>query len=310
MRLSELFDINYGQRKYHNKESLSGGGTLLISSQAEDNGCYGFFDIKANFKPPFISVPSTGSIGEAFVQTTKCSVDDNCLTLIPKEKYFTEYLFYIASMIRHHKWRFMYGRQLTPERIGRIEVMDSSEFKTSLDFSEFSKKLIPKKQEVRPRKIKYQTKQVLLSNLFYINSGEYHSINNLKKGDIPLISCSDMDNGIAGFYDIPEDKTDRSCITVAYDGKPLTAKFHDYKFSAYDNVGVLTPKEELKKTTLNFITILLNIERWRYGYGRKCYKQKLGKLSIKLPVTKEGKLDETVIEEIMKNKDILGFFKG
>ena len=309
MKLSDLFNLEYGQRKYHNKENLSNGKTLLISSQAEDNGCYGFFDIQTKFKPPFISVPSTGSIGEAFVQTSKCCVDDNCLVLIPKEKYSLEYLFYIASMIRHNKWRFMYGRQLTPERIGRIDILNPNQFKIKLDFMKFVKELTPKKQEIKSIKIKYKTKEFLLSDLFIINSGEYHSINNLKEGKIPLISCSDTENGIAGFYNISDDKTDKNCITITYDGKPLTAKFHDYKFSAYDNVGILTPKEELKKTTLIFITILLNIERWRYGYGRKCYKQKLERLKIKLPITDKGILDEDTIESIMKNKDIFGSFK-
>jgi len=309
MKLSELFKINYGQREYHNKENLVNGKTLLISSQAGDNGCYGFFNIKTKFQPPFISVPSTGSIGEAFVQLYNCCVDDNCLTLIPKKKYPIEYLFYISSIIRHNKWRFMYGRQLTPQRIGRVEVLTPSQFKTKLDFIKLPNSLKPNKQKAKAIDVKYNKKEFELSDLFYINSGEYHSINNLKKGEIPLISCSDLDNGISGFYNIPNDKTDRDCITIAYDGKPLTAKFHNYKFSAYDNVGVITPINPLKKTTLLFITLLLNLERWRYGYGRKCYKQKLGKLKIKLPVDKNGNVDEETIEKIMKNRDILGYFK-
>src|SRR3989339_140906 len=111
MKLEQLFNINYGQREYHSKENL-------------DNG-------------------------ETFVQLYPCCVDDNCLVLIPKEEYSLEYLFYIATVIRHHKWRFMYGRQITPERLGRVEVLDFEEFETKLDFREIYKKLIPKKQEVK-----------------------------------------------------------------------------------------------------------------------------------------------------------------
>jgi len=309
MKLSEFFNMGYGQREYHNKENLISGETLLISSQAEDNGCYGFFDVQVNYQPPFITVPSTGSIGEAFVQTRPCCVDDNCLVLIPKNRYKIEYLFYIASIIRQHKWRFMYGRQITPERLGRIDVLSLEQFKTKINFTDLRNLLTPKKQKTKEINLKYNKKDFFLSDLFHINSGEYHSINDLREGKVPLISCSDLDNGIAGFYDIPDNKTDKNCITVAYDGKPLTAKFHNYKFSAYDNVGVLTPIEEMRKTTLLFITILLNIERWRYGYGRKCYKQKLENLKIKLPVNKNEKIDEEIIEKIMKNRDILGYFK-
>ena len=190
-----------------------------------------------------------------------------------------------------------------------IFILNPSQFEIKLDFLKFVNELTPKKQEVKSSKINYNIGEFLLSNLFEINSGDYHSVNNLKDGKVPLISCSDIDNGIVGFYNIPENKTYKNCITIAYDGKPLTTKFHNYKFSAYDNVGVLTSKKELRKTTFIFITILLNIERWRYGYGRKCYKQKLERLKIKLPITNENKLDEYTIENIIKNKDIFGFFK-
>ncbi|PIN78121.1 hypothetical protein COV15_00475 [Candidatus Woesearchaeota archaeon CG10_big_fil_rev_8_21_14_0_10_34_12] len=310
MKLSELFDIDYGQREYHNKEDLDNGKTLLISSQAEDNGCYGFFSVKTKFQPPFISVPSTGSIGEAFVQLYNCCVDDNCLTLIPKQKYPMEFLFYISSIIRHNKWRFMYGRQLTPERIGRVEVLNPSEFKTKLNFLKMVAELKPKKQQIEDIDYKHKKEEFEIKDLFSVNSGEYHSINKLRKGEIPLISCSDVNNGIAGFYDIPEENTHKDCITIAYDGKPLTTKYHNYKFSAYDNVGVLTPLKEMKKTTLLFITLLLNIERWRYGYGRKCYKQKLERLKIKLPINNKKEVDEDFIAEIMDNRDIFNYFKS
>ena len=309
MKIAELFKIDYGQREYHNKEDLINGKTLLISSQAEDNWCYGFFIVKTNFQPPFISVPSTGSIGEAFVQLYDCCVDDNCLTLIPKQKYSMEFLFYIASIIRHHKWRFMYGRQLTPERIGRVEVLNPSEFNTKLNFIKMINELKPKEQKTKEISYQHKKEELEIQVLFDVNSGEYHSINKLKKGKIPLVSCSDMDNGIAGFYDIPDENTHKDCITIAYDGKPLTAKYHNYKFSAYDNVGVLTPLKKMKKTTLIFITLLLNIERWRYGYGRKCYKQKLERLKIKLPINNNGQVDEIFIEEIMNNRDVFGYFK-
>ena len=310
MKLEQLFNINYGQREYHSKENLDNGKTLLISSQGGDNGCYGFFDIEVKFKLPFITVPSTGSIGEAFVQLYPCCVDDNCLVLIPKEEYSLEYLFYIATVIRHHKWRFMYGRQITPERLGRVEVLDVGKFKAKLEFKEISKQLTPIKQEIKDIEYNHKRRNFLLLELFNITSGEYHSINNLKVGKVPLISCSDNDNGISGFYDIPNNKIHKHCLTVTYDGRPLTTKFHNYKFSAYDNVGVLIPKFNIKKTTLLFICLILNIERWRYGYGRKCYKQKLEKLSIKLPVNKDNEVDEAYIEKIMKNRDIFGYFRN
>lgn len=82
--IGRFFSIGYGQRELHSKEALSDGPSLIVSSSGMDNGCYGFFDFNKLIKPPFVSVPSTGSIGEAAVQTRPCGVVDDCLILTPK----------------------------------------------------------------------------------------------------------------------------------------------------------------------------------------------------------------------------------
>ena len=247
IKLKNIFDIEYGDRNYADKSVLDKGKTLLIASQGVDNGAYGFFDIPKKYNPPIISVPRTGSIGYAFVQLTECNITDDCMVMSPKSEMKIEYLFYVSSMIRLKKWRFNYARKITPERLGEVEVLTPNEFKTKLSFRDLAKKLIPKKQKVKNIEYKQNKKEFILSDLFIIKSGEYHSVNNLQKGEIPLISCSDLDNGISGFYKIPNNNIHKDEITIAYDGKPLTAKYHNYKFSAYDNVGILTPKNNMKK---------------------------------------------------------------
>lgn len=306
--LNNLFKISYGQKQYHNKEGLEEGKTLLIASQGIDNGCYGFFDITAKYNPPIITVPSTGSIGEAFVQLIPCCVNDDCLVLIPRKKYTNEFLFYATAKVRTWKWRFNYGRKITPNRLGKLELKNPSEFVTSLDFKKLKNQITPKKRIVSHIDYEEEKKEFLLSEIFEINTGTYHSTANLKKGKIPLISCSENDNGIAGFYDIPLKNTYVNTITVAYDGRPLTAKYHNYRFAAYDNVGVLVPRLEFRNSTLLFITILLNIERWRYSYGRKCYCQKIQKLVIKLPV-KNNLINEDYIEKTVKNTTYWSFLE-
>ena len=307
--LNEIFDIEYGNEECSDKSILDNGKTLLIASQGVDNGAYGFFDVPIRYNPPIITVPRTGSIGYAFIQFSNCSVTDDCMVLIPKKQMTKEYLFYIASMIRLTKWRYNYARKITPERLGRLEVKRLEEFETSISYDELADKLIPEKQKVRQIDYRPTKKEFLLSKLFDIVTGDYHSVEDLKEGKIPLVSCSDNDNGIAGFYDIPIEKTYNNMITVAYDGRPLTAKYHDYRFVAYDNVGILIPTREYKKSTLLFITILLNIERWRYSYGRKCYRQKIENLTLKLP-TKDGELDEEFIEKIIRNRDLFDYVRS
>jgi len=111
------FEIFYGQKALHNKEELLTGTSLIISSSGIDNGCYGFFDFDALIQPPFVTVPSTGSIAEAHVQEWPCGVTDDCLILVPKKDTPHEMLYIAAAVVRSEGWRFSYGRKATPSRI-------------------------------------------------------------------------------------------------------------------------------------------------------------------------------------------------
>lgn len=115
--IGHYFDVGYGQRELHSKEALAEGLALVISSSGADNGCYGFFDFPRLIKPPFVTVPSTGSIGEAAVQTRPCGVVDDCLLLVPKPGTPEEMLYIAAATLRREAWRFDYGRKMTPRRI-------------------------------------------------------------------------------------------------------------------------------------------------------------------------------------------------
>ena len=113
------FDIFYGMKELHSREGISPGAALVISPTEAYNGCYGWLEFSNLIQPPFVTVAQTGSIGEAFIQLEPCAVNDDCLILLPKEGTHTEVadLVLCAASLRAEKWRFTYGRKLTPPRI-------------------------------------------------------------------------------------------------------------------------------------------------------------------------------------------------
>jgi len=120
--LAYNFLIYYGQKELHSKEHLLPGSSLVISSSGANNGCYGFFDFENLIRPPFATVPSTGSIGMSFVQHWPCGVTDDCLILIPREGVPLEALYIAAAVVRLERWRFNYGRKATPKRIAGFKL--------------------------------------------------------------------------------------------------------------------------------------------------------------------------------------------
>ncbi len=141
-----------------------------------------------------------------------------------------------------------------------------------------------------------------ISALFVVKSGDFHAVKELDPGNVPLISCGDTDNGYIGNYDIPSDKQYRNTLTVAYNGQPLTTKYHPYTFGAKDDVGVLLPREEMTETTLLYIAGQLNKSKWRYSYGRKCFREKLKRFEVHVPVLKDGSIDQETIRMLYPDK--------
>jgi hypothetical protein len=144
-----------------------------------------------------------------------------------------------------------------------------------------------------------------ISELFVVESGDYHATKDLSPGAVPLVSCGDTDNGVMGYFDIPEDRIKRGAITVAYNGSwPIMAKFHPYRFGTKDDVAVLVPREKMGNLSLLYVAALLNHMQWRYSYGRKCFKEKLEGVWLPIPVIRtkdQVRVDEVAVSSIYPN---------
>lgn len=126
---------------------------------------------------------------------------------------------------------------------------------------------------------------ILLNQIFTVKSGDFHAVKELDKGDIPLVSCGDINHGLVGYFDVPEQARHENVITVAYNGQPLTAKFRPYVFGAKDDIGILEPRCPIGIGAMVYIAAVLNSKRWRYSYGRKCFKNKLERIELDVPIT-------------------------
>ncbi|MGB7901840.1 MAG: restriction endonuclease subunit S [Halobacteriota archaeon] len=133
-----------------------------------------------------------------------------------------------------------------------------------------------------------------------ISRGHYHATaKNLDAGKIPLVSCRAYNNGVQGYYDIPDDKTYIGCVTIASNGQPMTTFYHPYTFTADDDMLVCVPMRWLKLSTIYYVVAYLNKQQWRYSYGRKCFANKVDKIFVELPVTPDGEIDQQTIEDLI-----------
>ncbi len=199
---------------------------------------------------------------------------------------------YASHLSSRHRWKFSFGRMATRPRIAPLPL--PAIIPPVTDASPES--LLPETAKSNGvQRSSLQFTRVALTRVFDIQSGDFHSSDELDGGEIPLVSCGDQDNGIIGFFSPPPDKIYRDKLTVAYNGDwPLMAKFHPYDFAAKDDVAVMHPREPMELPTLLFIQMLLSRETWRHSYGRKLYKGRLEKFEINIPMDKD-RIDESAI---------------
>lgn len=296
--IGQLFKIEYGQKEYHNKEWLeeTDGKNILISSKGDDNGVYGFYEIENKFKAPVITVQGYGTIGQAFVQEYDCSVDDHLLILIPKQKLNIEELYQVAFQIRLDKWRYRYGRGITPDRLA---IQKIKLIKSELDYKKLSKKLLPEKNQKIKILENKNIRLIMVSDLCNILKKTALPQNALEENGTPYVTTTSKNNGISNFVN-EEPNAKAKCLTVALNGSVGETFFQFDDFITSGDNAVLTLKEKYNPYLLFYIGAMIKNHQWRYNYYRKLNLSKLKKITIPVPY-KNSDIDLDYIKKIVEN---------
>lgn len=128
------FRIYYGLGAIESRDGIPEGRTLIISPTEQYNGCYGWLEFPFVLTPPFITVARTGSIGEAFVHLEPCAPNSDCLVLLPvtPQARRMDFLVCTAAAIREEKWRYNYGRKITPNRLASVAIPDDADIHSEI----------------------------------------------------------------------------------------------------------------------------------------------------------------------------------
>jgi hypothetical protein len=219
---------------------------------------------------------------------------------MPKVPLSKEYLFYVASAIQRSKWRFNYGRKITPERLGKLQIKSPEAIKLSISFDAVLKAIYPERTVTeKVSMIKARLKEFPITELFEIERGQFHAIDRLEKGDYATVSRISTDNGVVGFFSKPKKAKVYSPFVLTVSTVTGDTFLQMTDFIATDNVLVLIPKKNYDIHTLLYIQAVLNGQKWRYSYGRQPYKRIFQKATVSLPIRSDGTIDDAYIKEVV-----------
>lgn len=305
--IHKLFDIKYGNSfelmnlERCKKEDIN---SVNFVSRTEKNNGISAFVIKVNNIEPnpanTISVAVGGSVLATFLQAQPYYTGFHILILVSKKEMNELELLFYAMCIRSNKYKYNYGRQanktlkdiLVPEKIpDEYKEINLKKINTIK-----KEKIIDKIFELNIN----SWKNFNLNDLFKVKGSKTTSILELEEygtGKYPFVTTRATNNGVEGFYDFYTEEGNTLIIDSAVLGY---CSYQPEKFSASDHVEKLVPKFNMNKYIAMFLTTILNLEQYRYNYGRKCSQDRMEKIKIKLPA-KNNEPDWQFMENYIKS---------
>lgn len=304
MRVDELFDIKYGRRNFYFKSQES-GDIPYISSQSKNHGIMGYVKSDIVYEN-IITVARNGSVGTSFFHDYICVPNDDCLILtakFPLQK--REHIYYCLN-IQQHKGKFAYGRKVTPDRLGEIQIPAPNEIPSWVyemeipTFDDISEAKTIEKVELPPVS---EWKSFKYSEIFELVKGKGPSATDAKHnpGNIPYVGASAENNGIT-LYSSHSPAHNGNVITIATDGSVGEAFYQKDAFNATSNIMVVTPKDRVLTASLAmFLITLIRQEKSKFNYGRKWGLNRMKNSTISLPVVENGTPNWQLMEDYINS---------
>ena len=140
-----------------------------------------------------------------------------------------------------------------------------------------------------------------IDEIFSIKGSKTTSIIELEeygKGIYPYVTTQASNNGTESFYNFFTEDENVLTIDSAVIGY---CSYQPEKFSASDHVEKLIPKFDMNKYIALFLVTILNLENYRYNYGRKASQSRMKNTYIKLPVDNNNNPDYDFMENYIKS---------
>jgi hypothetical protein len=321
--LKDIFDIFYGVNlELINCEILQ-EGVPFVSRTSTNNGVSAYVKAIDGVKPNpknTLSVACSGSVLATFFHPYEYYSGRDVYILSPKKNLTESELLFYCTALEKNKYKYNYGRQanktLKDIMVPSIDEIPI-EIKNRKIGSPFNKKSVislkPILNTTKWQSFKY-------SEIFDIRHGFFNKKPlATAEGEVIFIGATDSNNGITSYHtfedvestpksegainaDINQKMFQENSITVSNNGSVGYAFYQPRKFTCSHDINPLYLKnKKLTKYIAIFLCTLIELEKFRWAYGRKWRPIRMPSSKIKLPVDKNGNPDWQFMEDYIKS---------
>lgn len=142
--------------------------------------------------------------------------------------------------------------------------------------------------------------EFIVGELFEVKRGTRLTKNEQKKGNIPYISSTALNNGVDNFINPPSKMVVYSnCLTIANSGSVGATFYHPYNFVASDHVTTIK-HPAINQYNSKFLIPIFNSLKRKYSFNREISDKRLKRETIILPLNDEGTPNWNFMEQYMK----------
>ncbi|MEA1956469.1 MAG: restriction endonuclease subunit S [Campylobacterota bacterium] len=304
-KVSEIFDVKYGNSLSLSNLEQDNNGVPFISRTEKNNGISAKVKINnAELIPKnTISVSVGGSVMESFLQKEHYYTGYHILILHPKVKLTDNEMLYYCMCLRANKYRYSFGRQAN-KTLKDLEIPALDNIPSWVNESKI---IYPNKNSIIDEEIKMENqtwKPFYLNDIFKIEKCKCSNASHLLKDgdDIFYIGAKKNNNGIMRKVKRDEKLVSKgNAIVFIGDGQGSVGYV---TYQAQDFIGSTTLiagySNYLNVYNAQFLVTVLDLERYRYSFGRKYGKSIIEKSTIKLP-EKENKPNWELMTNYIKS---------
>lgn len=251
-----------------------------------------------------ISVAVSGSVLSSFYQDKEYYSGRDLYYLLPNKKMSKEEMIFYALCIKANKYKYNYGRAANKTL---KDILLPAEMPNDFKKITFDKISVPSDKRILEKHFDLNAKSwkwFELKSMFHLEKCKCYSASTLLEDgdDIYYIGAKKNENGVMQKVNLVENLVSKgNCIVFIGDGQGSVgyATYHPVDF-----IGSTTLtcgyNELLNNYNALFIVTVLDLERFKYSFGRKYGKEQLLKTKIKLP-EKNGKPDFEFMENYIKS---------
>ncbi len=308
---NKVFNFNRGKRLTTIDQTE--GNIAYISSTMINNGIDNYINPPAYMKiyRNVLTVNNSGSVGYCFYHPYPIVCSDHCTVIMIKDqsiKMNPHIALFLKPIIESMKQKYSFAREISDYRLNKEKILLPADKEGNPDWKymeEHTKKLsknihfnkIIKK--INSKKINTtKWKEFIIEDLFKNNMKRGMRLIEVDrtKGDCCYYSASNKNNGLTDMIGNPL-FIEKDAIIYSTFGDCF---YVEGEFTASDEICILK-HDKLNKFNGLYVVTILKENKYKYGFGRKAFLNKLVKDVIKLPADKEGNPDWEFRENYVKS---------